>query len=133
MKTKSKPHLSLDYISEQLGDLQISALIEEMKQEHMDAITSIKYHRPFIAHNPLNENHKSKINAMGYLFDALEKTIIEIGRCISHGFIEGSLYKDYNNLEYQNTEDIARISAQKIFEAIMDWHNKNDLHKGHFS
>ena len=116
---KERSRLSLDYISEQLADPEVSSLIEEVKQKNKDAIESIRHHRKFIAHNPINELRDPQIATMGALFDDLEKTIIKMGKRIDNGFRNNSLYGD--------TQNQAELSAKRLFEAIMDWHKKTNL------
>lgn len=128
MPRKEQPRLCLDYISEKLSDAypQVSSLVKDLRKKHKETIKSVKHHRQFIGHNPLDQNHQREIKAVGGLFDDLEKIIMKMGEYIGHGFTEDSLYKDYDDrLNRINTEEVANQSAQKLFEAIMDYSKKN--------
>jgi hypothetical protein len=118
MRTKQQPRLCLDYIAEQLDDPELLRLINEGGLHHKTAIESIKRARLFIAHNPVDEVQNLQIEAVGNLFDDLEKITISVGQSIGYGYFTNSLYND--------TDKKTHISAQGVFEKLYDNHTSKN-------
>lgn len=126
MKCKLEPRLSLDYISQSIGDQTLSESIKSIKRNHECAIKSIKHHRRFIAHNPLGEIHNLDVNPVEYLFKDLEKIILEIGWSIGHDLNNDSLYTNYYGLQLLTDDEAARLSVRELFAGVMNYRSQRN-------
>ena len=121
MGDRTKPRLSVDYISEILADNGLTQLITKIKNSNQKTISSIKKQRNnYLAHNNVGVYDKKIKAGIENLFDGLNSIIKYIKENIP------SCSSCNNMIDFEYIEKLSKCGVEEVFEALSKYKFSED-------
>ena len=117
---KENPRLSVDYISEIIGNSGLNQLITEMKENNKEVIESIRKQRNnYLAHNDVNFNDRKIKAGIENLFDDLNNMVEYISKNIPS-------FSNCNKIDFEYKKKLSKCGVEEVFEALSKYKFSKD-------